>query len=183
MTRHENSGKSGYAAPLALTAFEKNSRIHSDEQIAMIVSSIERFGFLKPVLCDENKMILAGHGAVTAAINLDLDRIPIRQIFGLTDDQKRAYVIADNRLAELSKWDWDLLTLELTDLHCIDDDLTPIGFPDFGNGDARQTVRGQHNVTIGGDRYLLQLEFGKEREMKKVFDEMKSRGVNVKVLE
>jgi len=175
------SGRAKSANPNSLIPYEKNSRIHSPEQIAMICDSITEFGFLKPVLVDENKMILAGHGATLAAVELGLDAIPIREITGLTHEQKRGFVIADNRSSELSKWDWELLTLELTDLQSIDMDLKPLGFEDFGGADNTHTRRGT-NVTIGGERFLLQLEFEDEKELETVFNEMQGRGVECVIL-
>ncbi len=174
-------GRAFEISPDKLTPYEKNSRIHSDQQVNMIADSIMEFGFLKPVLIDEKKMILAGHGAVKAAMQCELTKIPVRQISGLTQDQKRAYVIADNRSSELSKWDWELLTVELGELKSIDMDLAPVGFADFGL-DGSHTRR-EHNVTIGGDRFLLQLEFEDEKQMQKVYDELHERGLSIKVLE
>lgn len=175
-------GKSEFANPTNLVPYERNSRIHSDEQIAMISESISKFGFIKPIICDENKMVLAGHGARLAAIALGMDRIPVRIISGLSDVEKRAYVIADNRSSELSTWDWELLTVELTDLKSIDMDLKPLGFPDFGNENTHE--RQGANVTIGEGRFLLQVEFESEGELQKLFSELKSRGFdNMKVLE
>lgn len=174
-------GKSFNVAPASLTPYERNSRIHSDEQVAMICESIKEFGFIKPVICDENKMLLAGHGAVLAALKLELATIPARMITGLTDAQKRAYVIADNRSSELSTWDWELLGAELTDLKSIDDNLAPLGFPDFGNENTHE--RSGANVTLGEGRFLLQVEFDAEQDLQKLYEELDARGLNLTVLE
>ena len=147
----------------------------------MICKSITEFGFLKPVLIDEMKMILAGHGAVLAAIELGLSTIPVRQITGLTDAQKRGYVIADNRSSELSKWDWEILALELDDLKSIDMDLSPIGFAEYTNKSTEHLRRGT-NVTIGGDRFLLQVEFEDEKTMQAVYEELDQRGIECLIL-
>lgn len=169
--------------PATLVPYERNSRIHSDSQVQMICKSITEFGFLKPVLIDEMKMILAGHGAVLAAIELGLSTIPVRQITGLTDAQKRGYVIADNRSSELSKWDWEILALELDDLQSLDADLKSIGFDDFGL-DKSTHHRDGHNVSLGDGRYLLQVEFETESAMQTLFEELKGRGFdNMKLLE
>jgi len=167
--------------PATLVPYERNSRIHSDSQVQMICKSITEFGFLKPVLIDEMKMILAGHGAVLAAIELGLSTIPVRQITGLTDAQKRGYVIADNRSSELSKWDWEILALELDDLKSIDMDLSPIGFAEYTNKSTEHLRRGT-NVTIGGDRFLLQVEFEDEKTMQAVYEELDQRGIECLIL-
>lgn len=146
----------------------------------MIADSITEFGFLKPVLIDPENVIIAGHGATLAAIQLDMTSIPVRIIEGLTDEQRRAFVIADNRSSELSSWDWELLSLELTELKALDFDLIPIGFGEFG--EDQTTTRREHNVTIGDGRFLLQLEFESEKDLEKCYDEMKQRGVECQIL-
>ena len=181
-TNSTTRGKSMMVNPATLIPYERNSRIHNDAQITMIAESIATFGFLKPVLIDDKKMLLAGHGATLAAIQLDMSQIPARQITGLTDDQKRAFVIADNRSSELSKWDWGMLSLELSELQSVEMDLKPLGFPDFGK-DASTHRREGHNVTLGDGRFLLQLEFESEADMQKVYEEMHERGITLKVLE
>ena len=82
-----------------LVPYEKNSRTHTQEQIEQIASSIQEFGFTNPVLIDENNSVLAGHGRVKAAELLELNDVPTLKVTGLSDKQKRAYVIADNKLA------------------------------------------------------------------------------------
>ena len=99
-------------AVTALTAYAKNSRVHSPEQIDQIAASIEEWGFTIPVLIDEDDNIIAGHARVAAATQLGLEVVPVLIADGWTEDQKRAYVIADNRLAETSTWNEDLLREE-----------------------------------------------------------------------
>ena len=112
-----------------LVAWARNARTHSDEQIAVIAASITEFGWTNPVLVVKNE-ILAGHGRVLAAVLLGLEKIPCINLDGLSDIQKRAYVVADNRIAELAGWDENLLVAELV---ALDDDipLEVIGFDDF----------------------------------------------------
>lgn len=103
--------------PLAqLKPAARNPRTHSPAQIAKIAKSIERFGFLNPILVDRDDRVIAGHGRVEAAKLLRLDHVPVVRIEHLTGAEKRAYVIADNRLAELAGWDKDILRLELGEL-------------------------------------------------------------------
>lgn len=91
----------------ALSTHPKNPRIHSDEQIKAIRNSIREVGFIKPVVIDENNVILAGHGAVEAAKLEGLKEIPYHKVTGLTDAQKLEYVIADNKTTDLSYFDMD----------------------------------------------------------------------------
>ena len=99
-----------------LIPYARNSRTHSDVQVNKIASSIKEFGFLNPVLIDEDNGIIAGHGRVMAAQKLGLKEVPVLQIGHLSDTQKRAYIIADNRLALDAGWDEDMLKLEFNDL-------------------------------------------------------------------
>jgi ParB-like chromosome segregation protein Spo0J len=105
-----------------------NARTHSPRQLAQIARSIERFGFNNPVLIDDNNKILAGHGRVGAAKLLGLDTIPVLKIDHLIDIEKRAYVLADNKLAEKAGWDAEILALELQDLVDLDFDVELTGF-------------------------------------------------------
>ena len=111
-----------------LIPFAKNSRTHSGEQVAQIAASIKEFGFTNPVLIDESGGIIAGHGRVLAARKLKLAEVPCIRLTHLTDAQKRAYVIADNKLALNAGWDDAMLKLELADLKALDFDLDLTGF-------------------------------------------------------
>ena len=92
-----------------LIPYARNTRTHSDEQVNQIVSSIKEFGFTNPVLIDKESMIIAGHGRVMAANKLKLSKVPTICLDHLTEAQKKAYIIADNRLALNAGWDEDML--------------------------------------------------------------------------
>ena len=102
-----------YRAIGELKAHARNPRTHSMKQIRQIAESIRRFGFTNPILIDAEDRIIAGHGRIEAAKLLGLSTVPTIRLDHLTEAQKRAYVIADNRLAELAGWDRELLALEL----------------------------------------------------------------------
>lgn len=115
----------------ALRPYPKNARTHSPKQIRQIAKSIKEFGFTNPVLIDKDNCILAGHGRVEAAKLAGLTEVPAVVISHLTPAQKKAYILADNRLAELSGWDKNILKVELEELQSIEDgdfDLTLTGF-------------------------------------------------------
>ena len=99
-----------------LIPYARNSRTHSDSQVSKIASSIKEFGFLNPVLIDLDNGIIAGHGRVMAAQKLGLKEVPVLQIGHLSDTQKRAYIIADNRLALDAGWDEEMLRVEFAEL-------------------------------------------------------------------
>lgn len=111
-----------------LIPFAKNSRTHGNAQVAQIAASICEFGFSNPVLIDKENGIIAGHGRVLAARKLKMTHVPCIRLSHLTEAQKRAYVIADNKLALNAGWDEAMLKLELADLRASDFDLNLIGF-------------------------------------------------------
>lgn len=113
-----------------LIPYVNNSRTHSDEQVNQVAASIKEFGFTNPVLVDERDMLVAGHGRVMAAKKLGLDEVPCLVLEGLTEAQKKAYIIADNKLALNAGWDDELLRVELQGLDELDFDLGLTGFSD-----------------------------------------------------
>ena len=111
-----------------LIPYVNNARTHSEQQVLQIAASIKEFGFNSPVLVDGENGIIAGHGRVMAAKKLGLDEVPTIELKHLTKTQKKAYILADNRLALNSGWDNDLLALELGELSDDGFDLDLLGF-------------------------------------------------------
>ena len=111
-----------------LIPYARNARTHSDAQVAQIAASIKEFGFTNPILIDKDGGIIAGHGRVMAARKLGLTTVPVLMLGHLSETQKRAYIIAGNRLAETSTWDIELLALEIEDLRLDDFDIDLTGF-------------------------------------------------------
>ena len=110
--------------------YDRNARTHNAKQIAQIAASIKAFGFNNPVLVDKDGGIVAGHGRVEAAKKLGLTEVPVIRLEHLSEDQKRAYILADNRLAEKAGWDAEILAIELQHLSNLDldFDVTITGF-------------------------------------------------------
>jgi ParB-like chromosome segregation protein Spo0J len=115
----------------SLIPYARNSRTHSEQQISKIAASIKEFGFLNPVIIDGASGIVAGHGRVMAAQKLGLLELPVIEASHLTDAQRRAYVIADNRLALDAGWDEEMLRVEFDDLGALGFDLELTGFAQF----------------------------------------------------
>ena len=113
-----------------LIPYARNAKIHDENNINLIAGSIKSFGFNNPVLLDGENGIIAGHGRVLASKKLGIKQIPTIELQGLSDAEKRAYIIADNRLTEKSEWDKEVLSLELQDLNELGIDLNTIGFND-----------------------------------------------------
>lgn len=172
MTQHEPQIE--MMAVADLVPYARNSRTHSDAQVAQIAASIREFGFTNPVLIDADGGIIAGHGRVLAARKLKIDTVPCIMLDHLTETQRRAYVIADNKLALNSGWDSELLAVELDELklECFDleltgftldeiDALTPEQIPEgLTDEDAVPEVQAEP-VSKLGDVWLL----GKHRVM------------------
>ena len=156
-------------APVAnLVPYARNSRTHSAEQVDKIAASIKEFGFLNPVIVDGENGIIAGHGRILAAQKLGLETVPTIEAAHLTDAQRKAYIIADNRLALDAGWDDEMLRVELQDLDAVDFDLTLTGFDldEIAALTADDPTEGlteedavpdapQQPVTVEGDVWLL----------------------------
>jgi len=156
-----------------LIPYARNTRTHSEAQVAQIAGSIREFGFTNPILIDAENGIIAGHGRVMAAQKLGLDKVPCIRLAHLTDTQRRAYIIADNKLALNAGWDEEMLTLELGELADLDFDMNLIGFgEDELAGLLAETTEGETDpddvpeppvnpVTVLGDVWVM----GKHRVM------------------
>lgn len=130
-----------------LVPYARNSRVHSEEQVAQIAASIQEWGFTVPILIDEKNTLIAGHGRLLAAQKLELEKVPVMVAKNWSDAQKAAYVIADNKLTENSRWDEELLKVEIKQLEFDQFDVSKLGFgldemadlfldKDFGETDA-----------------------------------------------
>lgn len=113
-----------------LVPYTRNARTHSPDQVAQIVSSMSEFGFTNPILVDGDSGIIAGHGRLEAAKILNLDKVPVIKLDHLSEAQKRAYVIADNKIALNAGWDLDALNFEIGALRDLDFNVGVIGFSD-----------------------------------------------------
>ena len=111
-----------------LIPYVRNARMHSDDQVAQIAGSIAEFGFVNPILVGEDDVIIAGHGRLLAARKLGMAEVPVIRLEHLSETQRRALVIADNKIAANSTWDEDMLRLELEELRAEDFDLDITGF-------------------------------------------------------
>lgn len=146
----------------SLKPYPKNSRTHSAEQIAQIVASIGEFGWTNPILIDKKNGIIAGHGRWEAAKSMNMDEVPCIRL-NMTAKQARAYVIGDNKLAELAGWDEDILKEELAALLDQNFDVSLIGFDDQavtdmliveGVGFAPASENGQDDLSEGSPKWV-----------------------------
>ena len=115
----------------SLVPYARNARTHSDDQVAQIAASIREFGWTNPILVDGENGIIAVHGRLMAARKLGMAEVPVIELAHLSDTQKRALILADNKLALNAGWDESMLALELSELIDEDFDLDITGFEDF----------------------------------------------------
>ena len=124
-------GKIAKVQEVALTKlvkYENNAKKHPQEQIDLLVRSINEYGFINPCLIDKDYKVIAGHGRIEAAKQIGMDTVPCLFVEGLTEAQYKAYVLADNKLTEMGEWDMDLVMSELQDLQDMDFDISLTGF-------------------------------------------------------
>lgn len=134
-----------YVPTESLRAYTKNAKEHSQNQVLEIARSIQQFGFTNPIIVDDLREVIAGHGRLLAALHLGLDQVPVVQLSHLSESQKRGLRLADNRIAQNSSWNYDLLRTELQELDNLEVDLTGLGFSD---GEIAQWVRSLDNLEL-----------------------------------
>jgi ParB family transcriptional regulator, chromosome partitioning protein len=122
-----------YRSSATLVPYERNARQHSGEQVAQVAASILEFGFTNPLLIDEHGTLIAGHCRLAAAHHLQLAEVPTITLHGLSDQQRRALTLADNKLALNASWDEALLTAELSELRGEGYDVGIVGFDADGS--------------------------------------------------
>lgn len=160
-----------------LVPYERNAKIHGPEQVEKLKASIEEFGFLSPCLIDRDFNIIAGHGRVMAARELGMEAVPCVFVDGLTDEQRRAYILADNRLTELGEWDMDMVNVELSDLDEMGFDVSLTGF-DFENEYEEPTER----ESIGfNDTLSVVVSCDTEDDAEVIYNELTERGFKCRI--
>ena len=166
-----------------LIPYENNSRTHDETQIKQIVNSITEFGFTNPILIDENKNIIAGHGRLMAAKFMDMNKVPTIELNGLTDNQKKAYIIADNKLALNAGWNFDLLKDEIMAIGN-DMDLSVLGFDEQ---ELANIIDGLDNVEPELDEqnytsvFNILVNCEDEQHQERVYNELLEKGYKCQV--
>jgi ParB-like chromosome segregation protein Spo0J len=148
-----------------LIPYINNSRTHSEQQVQQVAASIKEFGFTNPILIDEDSGIIAGHGRLQAAQMMGMDEVPTITLEGLTEAQRKAYVIADNKLALNASWDLDILNIEMESLLEFDFDFKITGFDSIPDIEANidYSILGEDDSELDamakGVRKAIQIEF------------------------
>ena len=171
-----------YRKTSELIPYVMNSRTHDEAQVAQIASSIKEFGFNNPIALDEDNGVIAGHGRLLAALKLGLSQVPTICLSHLNERQKRAYVIADNKIALNAGWDAATLKLELEALDA--DELALTGFSELEiNSWLGEEDEDSEPKSVSDEpRNLIMVELTSERECENLFTELQDRGFNCKVM-
>jgi len=172
--------------PAELIPYENNAKTHTPEQIEKIAASIREFGFINPIIIDANNGVIAGHARLQAAQSIGLESVPVLRVEHLTEAQKRAYIIADNRLAEVGTgWDLELLNLELQKLQELDFDLELTGFS-LDEVSSLLDVSDNESEELKEEEYVetfeVIIECSDESSQQKIYNKLVSEGYKCRVL-
>lgn len=119
-----------------LRPYGNNAKVHGDDQVEKLCRSIQEFGFISPCLIDSDHNVIAGHGRILAAKKLGMKKVPCLFVEGLSEEQRRAYTLADNRLTELGEWNMEMVQIEIGELEMADFDVSLTGFDEIKNNEA-----------------------------------------------
>ncbi len=167
-----------------LIPYARNSRTHSDAQVAQIAASVREFGWTNPVLVDGENGIIAGHGRILAARKLGMDEVPCIELAGLSDTQRRAYIIADNKLALNAGWDDELLAIEFAELADagFDNLLTGFSLDEIASivddSEQEDTVPTEQPYA---ETFNIVVECESEEEQERIFNRLDSEGYKCRV--
>ena len=172
-----------YKSTRELIPYVNNSRTHSEQQVQQVAASIKEFGFTNPILIDEQDGIIAGHGRLQAAQMLGLDKVPTITLEGLTEAQRKAYVIADNKLALNSGWDFELLKVELENI-VNEIDISVLGFDDQelaniidGLNEEPPELKEESYESV----FNIVVKCNDETHQERVYNELQSKGYECQV--
>lgn len=163
-----------------LTPYARNSRTHSDAQVAQLAASIREWGWTTPVLIDEQGGIIAGHGRVLAARQLGMSDVPVVIATGWSDVKRRAYVIADNKLALNAGWDAEMLALELGELGELGFDLELTGFSDDEINPIEEEI--DTSPQLESREFRVVVENLNEEQQAKLIEDLESKGFKCKAM-
>lgn len=160
-----------------LRPYENNAKIHGKDQIEKLKKSIGEFGFLNPCLIDRDFNVIAGHGRIMAAEELGFETVPCVFVEGLTEAQRKAYILADNRLAELATWDMEIVSEELAELSDMNFDISLTGF-DLKTDYEEPTERESAGFN---DTLSVVVSCADESEAEILYNELTDRGLKCRI--
>lgn len=154
--------------------YDKNPR-NNDDAVEATANSIKEFGWQQPIVVDKEGVIIVGHTRLKAAKKLKLDHVPVTIAESLTDEQVKAYRLADNKTGELAEWDDDLLTSELEELDNLDFDMSDFGFEELDESDSQSKNENTDPVPID-DKTVIIIESDDESELEQYFEKLVEEG-------
>jgi ParB-like chromosome segregation protein Spo0J len=164
-----------------LIPYVNNSRTHSEAQVSQVAASIKEFGFTNPILIDSENVIIAGHGRLLAAQKLGLAEVPCIALDHLSESQRKAYVIADNKLALNAGWEVDLLKIELNNLDDLDFDLSILGFDEIELAKMFDSDEPELKEQEYTEVFNVIVECEDEGQQEKIFNRLDSEGYKCRV--
>jgi hypothetical protein len=176
-----------YKKASELIPYINNTRTHSEEQVKQIAAAINEWGFTNPILIDEKNSIIAGHGRLLAAQKIGMQEVPTIELKGLNDTQRKAYIIADNKLALNAGWDEELLKLELQELKELDFDIELTGFSleeleennsEDNNKNEIYTAKIESPIYEPNDKNILLNELFDDSKAKKIIEDIKKSNLS-----
>lgn len=170
-----------YVATDDLIPYIHNSRTHSEAQVKQIAASIREFGFTNPILIDDEGTIIAGHGRVMAAKVLQLDQVPTITLGALSDAQRKAYVIADNKLALNAGWDTEVLLSEIESLQDLNFDTQLLGFSADELSEMLDIGEPELKEESYAEIFNIVVECDDEMEQEKIFNKLEAEGYKCRV--
>lgn len=164
-----------------LIPYINNARTHNDAQVDQIAASIKEFGFNNPILLDGDNGVVAGHGRLLAAKKLGLQEVPCIELSHLSETQKKAFILADNKIALNAGWDDELLNIELESLMAEDVDLSQFGFSEKDLGISDKKEREDLSDSLK-ETYEVIIECTNEKEQENTFNKLMKEGYQCRVL-
>lgn len=166
-----------------LIPYALNARTHSEDQIKQIAASIRLFGFTNPILIDEENNLIAGHGRVAAADLINMDKVPALVVTGLDEAKRRALIIADNRHAETSGWDYEILTQELAALRDqVDIEAMGYSHDDLARLLGEASSDAELSEASAEDKWQLLTEYPDENALAEAYDKAQKEGLTCKII-
>lgn len=162
-----------------LKEYGNNPRLINDEAIAKVATSIKEFGFKVPIIVDENNVIVAGHTRKLAAQSIGMDEIPVIIADDLTEEQIKAFRLADNKVAEFSEWDFDLLSAELDEL---DMDMDDFGFDEIEDENNFEQEEEDTSTVDLDENVVIVVEADTEDKLEEIFTELVEEGYQCRLL-
>lgn len=165
-----------------LQMYENNPRKNSDA-VQYVANSIQNFGFKNPIIIDKNNMIVCGHTRYKAARRLKMAKVPCIMADDLSEDQIRAFRLADNKVAEMSTWDYDRLEQEFMLLDPLEFDIADFGFfPNYDTDDEEEDEDDNESSGVSNPRFIIQIECKSLNEQRETYERLTNMGIECEMI-